>query len=668
MIPDPYPVPPFATPAHGSVDLPGSKSITNRALILAALADGETLLENCLFSEDTEIMVKALQDLGFSVQPDPAAKTIRVAGQAGRIPAREASLFVGNSGTSARFLTAFCCLGDGIYTLDGVPQMRRRPIADLAATLNQLGAAIETTGGFAPLTIRARGLRGGEASIDASSSSQFVSALVMAAPYAQEGVRLALKDPSVRRGYIEMTLAMLRQFGVPAEKLSSSETGYAIAPHRPYRAMPTGYAIEGDASAASYFFALPLAVGGEVEIRGVARDSLQGDIAFAQRAAESGAEIEWRERAAVCRFPAGRKQKALRGDFYPYSDTFLTAAAIAPLLQGASKIEGIAHTRHQECDRVAAMANGLRRVGQDVAETEGALEVEPAPLTDARIETYHDHRVAMSFGVLGSFDKNGDGSPWLSIEDPTCCKKTFPAFWDVLEDLRQQSLRHFQRGGARKDFIIVAIDGGAAAGKSSTSRELSARFNLMHVDTGSFYRAVTSKLLELEAPPAEGPELADALASLKLDTAVEENRATIVVNGWIPDASIRSQRINEAVSQYAASPAVRRFLLDYQRSQADFARGRGFAGLVMEGRDIGSVIFPDADLRLFLFADPEKRQRRREAEGIVDSIAERDRRDATRQTAPLAIPEGAQVLDTSEMTLDEVVARVSELVENAFRP
>src|SRR5690606_970310 len=254
--------------AHGSIELPGSKSITNRALILAALADGETRLENCLFSEDTEIMVKALQDLGFSAQTDRAAKTIRVVGLAGRIPAERASLHVGNSGTSARFLTAFCCLGRGVYTIDGVPQMRRRPIADLAETLNQLGADIETTNGFAPLTIRARGLRGGEAEIDASSSSQFVSALIMAAPYAEQGMRISLKDASVRRGYIDMTLAMLRQFGAPPESLSSSDAGYAIAPSAPYAAKPEGYAIEGDASAASYFFALPLAVGGEVEIRG----------------------------------------------------------------------------------------------------------------------------------------------------------------------------------------------------------------------------------------------------------------------------------------------------------------------------------------------------------------------------------------------------------------
>ena len=440
---DPHPVPPFTCPARGKVTVPGSKSITNRALIMAALADGETLLENCLFSEDTEIMVKALQDLGFAVTPDRSAKTIRVLGLGGRIPAKKADLFVGNSGTSARFLTAFCCLArDGVYTLDGVPQMRKRPIADLAITLNALGANVQTTHGFAPLTIRAQGgLPGGKASIDATSSSQFVSALIMAAPYAQQGIEIELENPSIRRGYIDMTVEMLHQFGIARENVRSGEASYAIAPSPSYKAKPDGYLIEGDASAASYFFALPLVTGGSVEIDGITQNSLQGDTAFAKRVEEAGATVTWNKRSAVVSFDqeAGSQPRALQGSFYAYSDTFLTAAAIAPLLDGPSRIEGIGHTRHQECDRIAAMADGLGRVGQGLAETESSLTIAPAPLKPARIATYHDHRVAMSFGVLACHDLHGDGRPWIEIEDPTCCKKTFPDFFEVLEKLRQDS-------------------------------------------------------------------------------------------------------------------------------------------------------------------------------------------------------------------------------------
>jgi len=440
---DPHPILPFTTPVKGSVTVPGSKSITNRALIIAALADGETLLENCLFSEDTEIMVKALQDLGFDIRPEPSAKTIHVTGLGGEIPNKKADLFVGNSGTSARFLTAFLCLSDGgDYTLDGVPQMRKRPIADLADTLNQLGANIETTNGFAPLRIRAQGLAGGQASIDATASSQFVSALVMVAPYAQKGIEIEMANQSVRRGYIDMTLKMLKQFGVPNSTLTASESGYHIQNHTPYQAKPDGYLVEGDASAASYFFALPLVVTGELEIHGVTKDSLQGDIAFSSRAEEAGAYIVWNERSATVYYEPGAQPESLEGSFYPYSDTFLTAAAIAPLLNGTTTIEGIAHTRHQECDRIAAMADGLQRLGQKVAETEGSLTIEPQPLQPASVATYHDHRVAMSFGILGCYDAQGNGQPWLRVEDPTCCKKTFPDFFQALEQLRQDSHRN----------------------------------------------------------------------------------------------------------------------------------------------------------------------------------------------------------------------------------
>lgn len=217
-----------------------------------------------------------------------------------------------------------------------------------------------------------------------------------------------------------------------------------------------------------------------------------------------------------------------------------------------------------------------------------------------------------------------------------------------------------------KPFIIVAIDGGAAAGKSSTSRALSERFSLMHVDTGSFYRATTVKLLEAGVPAKAGEALNAGLAGLKLDTHIEGNSASIVINDWIPDASIRSEEVNANVSHYAAIPELRKFLFDYQRNLANVARAEQFAGLVMEGRDIGSVIFPDADLRLYLYADPAKRAARRAAEGLTDSIEKRDAMDASRKTAPLSVPEGATLVDSSEMTLAETVEHVSLLVSKAF--
>lgn len=215
----------------------------------------------------------------------------------------------------------------------------------------------------------------------------------------------------------------------------------------------------------------------------------------------------------------------------------------------------------------------------------------------------------------------------------------------------------------KNNFIIIAVDGGAAAGKSSTSRALSQRFGLMHVDTGSFYRATTLKLMEAGVSPEDETALSDVLSKIVLGTSISGNTASITVDGWVPDTSIRSQAVNENVSQFAALPKLRTFLLDYQRSQVEVAKTNGFKGLIMEGRDIGSVIFPDADLRLYLYADPVKRAQRRAKEGISDSIEKRDQMDSSRKTAPLQCPEGATLLDSSDMTLEEVIEKVSGWIE-----
>ncbi len=439
---DPLPIRPFTRPARSSVHLPGSKSITNRAMLLAALAPGETVLEGALFSEDTTIMADGLRRLGFAVVEDPASATIRVTGEGGRIPARRADLFVGLAGTAARFLTALCCLGrDGRYTIDGVPQMRRRPIRGLLEALEALGARITSNDGFLPITIEAHGLHGGEVPLDASESSQLLSALLMVAPLASGPVAVRLLDPGYRREYVAMTLRMMERFGQPPARVS--EDGLLVAPPagRPYSGVGGVHRIEPDASAASYFLALPLVTGGRIRLPGLPVDSLQGDARFAERLAAAGARVGRDDEGLVCAFDRGARGAAVRDDFHAISDTFLTLAAIAPLLEGVTRITGIAHTRKQETDRVAGMARELRRLGQHVVEEHDSLEIHPRPLVpEVAVETYHDHRFAMSFGVLGCHDLRGDGSPWLSIRDPGCSAKTFPDFFDVLERVRAESL------------------------------------------------------------------------------------------------------------------------------------------------------------------------------------------------------------------------------------
>lgn len=431
-LPDLLPVPPFTHPVRGEAVLPGSKSLTNRALLLAALSSTPVTLTGALFSEDTELMAAALRAMGFDVTADAGQGTVVLRDQEKAYPAASTaqnptSLFVGLAGTAARFLTALCAAAPrGVYRLDGVPQMRKRPMRPLIEALRSLGAKITCLGeeGFFPLEITGGSLRGGQVRLDASESSQLLSALLMIAPCAPQPITVELVG-SVRWTFVEMSLRLMAEFGVTVPTPADGRT-FTVVP-APYRA-PAVYGIEPDATAASYFQALPLVVGGSLHLPGLRPPGagLQGDSAFL--------DVMQRVRARL----AGQ---TLSEDFHEISDTFLTLAAIAPLLKGTTHISGIAHTRKQETDRVAGMANELRRLGQEVTEVEDALTIVPRPLrTGQVIETYGDHRFAMSFGILGCHNLLGDGTPWLTIRDPACCAKTFPHFFELLAALRQKSL------------------------------------------------------------------------------------------------------------------------------------------------------------------------------------------------------------------------------------
>jgi 3-phosphoshikimate 1-carboxyvinyltransferase len=408
------PILPFTRPVAGDVTLPGSKSITNRALVLAALADQPVELRGALFSRDTHLMIAGLRALGFAVQADESARTIRLVGAGGCIPNAEATIHVGNAGTVARFLTALVCLHPaGRYRFDADEAMRHRPIGPLLDALATRGARASAR--QFPFALQTAGLAGGTVSVDASESSQLLSALLLVAPRAQSRLDVRLVGETVSRPFVAMTERMVSQF----------------------RPAPDVYDIEGDATAASYFAALAFVTGGAVRCTGLklAADALQGDSQFLHLLSQHGLlAIDGTE------LRAGGRRQGITADFNAFSDTFLTLAALAPLLEGPTRISGIAHTRQQETDRVAGMAAELRRLGQEVLETEDGLEIRPRPLVrDVEIETYGDHRFAMSFGVLGCHDLRGDGRPWLAIRDPDCCGKTFPAFFDLLGRLRAAS-------------------------------------------------------------------------------------------------------------------------------------------------------------------------------------------------------------------------------------
>lgn len=437
-LPSLLPVIPFTRPARGDVGIPGSKSLTNRALLLAALCHSRVDLSGALFSEDTELMVEALRKLGVHIEVN--GSVVSVSKQSALFSTGRAELFVGLAGTAARFLTALCAAApSGVWTIDGIPQMRKRPMKGLIDALRALGADIRCKGeeGFFPIEIHARGLRGGPVAIDARESSQLLSALLMVAPLAAAPVEITLIG-GVRWPFVQMTARLMQHFGQPPlERLS--EDRFVVRNAGAYIVADGAYVIEPDATAASYYLALPAVTGGSLTLPGLhgPGSGLQGDTSFVDVLRSVGMHIEETPTGLRSSWSKGGNRVGVSRDFSGFSDTFLTLAAIAPLLSGPTRIEGVAHTRKQETDRVAGMVRELRRLGQDVVEEESALTITPRPLVrDLEIETYGDHRFAMSFGILGSLDLRGDGKPWLSIRNPGCCVKTFPNFFEVLESVR----------------------------------------------------------------------------------------------------------------------------------------------------------------------------------------------------------------------------------------
>jgi 3-phosphoshikimate 1-carboxyvinyltransferase len=398
--------------------VPGSKSITNRALILAALADGETHLTGALESDDTRHMRVALGRMGIPITDAPG-ETLIVNGGRRRLRAPDGPLFVGNSGTTVRFLAAVAALVDGEVTLVGDENMARRPIKVLVEALQALGVDVTCATGCPPLTIRGGRLRGGRVRMRGDQSSQYFSALLMAAGFADADLEVAIEGTLVSRPYVDITRRMIADFG---GQVVETETGFHVAVGRPLTGRT--YAIEPDASSASYPFALAAAVGGAVVVPGLGRDAQQGDYAFAAILEQAGAHVTRSEASTRI-----ERLGALGGvdvDMHHISDTVMTLAAIAPLAAGPTRIRNVANIRIKETDRLAATVTELRRLGQRVTHGDDWLSIEPAPVAPAVVHCYDDHRIAMSFAILGA--AAGD----VTIEDPACVSKTYPRFFEDL--------------------------------------------------------------------------------------------------------------------------------------------------------------------------------------------------------------------------------------------
>ncbi len=428
------PITPLAKAPRALVRVPGSKSITNRALVLAALNSCRTpcKLAGVLHSEDTEVMVEALGLLGYAVRPDWAAARIEIGlNQTGRlVPATGADLFVANSGTSMRFLTALVALGEGSYRLDGIARMRERPIQDLLTALGSLGVSVqcELKNQCPPVLVQANGMSGGDVVIRGDLSSQFLSGLLLAAPWMRQPLRVRVEDSLVSIPYVEMTLAMLREWGVAVEA-SGLDRGLDV---RIEVGPMTGegiaeYAIEPDASAASYFLAAAAVTGGEVGVTGLSLEkSLQGDVAFAKCLIDMGCTLTAADPLTI----RGGPLKGIDVDMNAISDCVMTLAAVACLAEGPTTIRNIAHIRHKETDRIHALSIELSKLGAKVEEWPDGLKISPGPPRAATIDTYNDHRMAMSLAILGL------RAPGITINDPGCVRKTYPEFFQDLERLR----------------------------------------------------------------------------------------------------------------------------------------------------------------------------------------------------------------------------------------
>jgi 3-phosphoshikimate 1-carboxyvinyltransferase len=643
--------------AAGTVRLPGSKSISNRVLLLAALASGTTTVHDLLDSDDTRVMLDALRALGCDIAPN--AGTLRITGLGGKLKPGEnmLSLFLGNAGTAMRPLTAALSLLGGEFELSGVPRMHERPIGDLVDALTQLGCRIDYLGnpGYPPLRIHP--VPHGELALDApirvrgDVSSQFLTALLLALPLAATNdIVIEVVGELISKPYIEITLNLLARFGI---KVRRDGWERFIIPAGSRYVSPGDIHVEADASSASYFIALgaiATGVAGKTGIRieGVGADSIQGDIRFVDAARQMGADIDSGPNWLQVRRGAW-PLKAIDLDANHIPDAAMTLAVMALYADGPTTLRNIASWRVKETDRIDAMANELHKLGATVDAGPDFIRVHPlaqAGWRAASIHTYDDHRVAMCFS-LAAF--NPAGVP-VRILDPHCVAKTFPDYFETLFSVAEAA-----------DVPVICIDGPTASGKGTLAAEVARLLGYHYLDSGSLYRVtgLAMRRAGLSADTQHEAQIAALAAALPL----QFSEGKVLLAGEDVSEDIRSEAAGMDASRVSTLPAVREALLGLQQ------RFRELPGLVADGRDMGTVIFPDATLKVFLTASAAQRAERRHkqliSKGIsttLDSLRSdleaRDARDSSRSVAPLKPAQDARHLDNSRLSIEQSIDTV----------
>lgn len=629
--------------ARGAVRLPGSKSISNRILLLAALANDRTTILDVLDSDDTARMLDALQALGTRIERDGAGRLI-VHGCGGAFPNARASLFLGNAGTAIRPLTAALAIRGGDYELSGVPRMHERPIRDLVDALRRLGASIDYLGneGYPPIRIGSGAISvQGPVRVRGDVSSQFLTALLLALPLLGEAIEVEVEGDLISKPYVDITLNLMARFGVVLAR--DGWQRFRIPAGAQYRS-PGVIHVEGDASAASYFLAAGVIGGGPLRVEGVGRDSIQGDVRFADALSGIGGRVSWGENWIEAEGPPdGARVRAFDLDLNHIPDAAMTLAVVALFADGPCRLRNIASWRVKETDRLSALAAELRKVGAGVEEGADYIAVTPPDaLRSAAIETYDDHRMAMclSLASLG-------GVP-IRILDPDCVAKTFPAYFDA-----------FSSVSVAASIPVIAVDGPAASGKGTVARLVAEALGFRYLDSGALYRAVG--LTALRAGLLLDDE--DGVARLVEKTSIVVDGPSVVVDGRDETEAIRAEQVSAAASVVAALPAVREALMWHQRA------ARGSPGLVAEGRDMGTMVFPDAILKVYLTASAEERASRRYKQliekgmraslpSLLQEIAERDARDSSRAASPMLQAGDALELDSTGMRPEEVRDRI----------